>query len=574
MKQIRHVGFRRVGEVLSAWRDGHPRLFWGLLATLVLILAVQLLYPGDRALPFSRLGGDMVGLSSHQDVAKNLQSDYSKTSVTTTIRGKKVTTPLAETGITTYNKQILSGLSTYEWYWRIVPLSIVVKGALTDQPVVTRTDDARFSMFAIERAKECKVEPKNAGVVVKDGEVQLDPAKDGEQCSEQSLQRQLTTPELKKSGLSVTVKTTAVKPDRSDADVQPLLMKAKSVAEHKLTLAVAGKSYSIDKPTLASWLAFPEDPATKQPTLGINAEAVKAYLATIQKDVYIAPGVTVITTKDSIETGRVPGASGRGINQEATTSAIEKQVLAGDGTVEATLAVLPPTLKYNRSYSKTPEGLQALINDIVKDKGDFAISVRKLGDTGVHANGDKQYHPASTYKLFVAYSVLKRVDLGQMSLGQTTSGGQTLAQCLDNMIVYSDNACAEWFGQAIGWNTLTADARALGAGRTVLSRPFVSTANDQALFLQKLESNQLALTEPSRARLLDAMKRQVFRKGIPAGVGVPVADKVGFIPDEGLFHDSAIVYAPGGVYVLVIYTQGSNWAAIADAAKQIHAQLQ
>lgn len=70
------------------------------------------------------------------------------------------------------------------------------------------------------------------------------------------------------------------------------------------------------------------------------------------------------------------------------------------------------------------------------------------------------------------------------------------------------------------------------------------------------------------------MKRQIFRKGIPAGVGVPVADKVGFIPDEGLYHDSAIVYAPSGVYVLVIYTQGSNWAAIADAAKQIHAQLQ
>ena len=559
---------------MSEWRKNHPRIFFGVVGFLIVTLVIQFAYPGDRALPLSRLDGDMVGLSLHQDVAKKLSREYGTTQITTTIRGKKVTTPLVKTGITTDNERILAGLSDYDWYWRIIPMSILAKGGLTNQPVVTTTDQARFSMYAIERGKECHVEPKNAGVVVKDGDVQLDPAQDGQDCSEKSLKQQLTAPELTKSGLAVTVKTTAVKPDRSDKDVQPLLTKAKAVAEHKLTLVVAGKNYQIDKPTLASWLAFPEDPETKQPTLGINSEAVKAYLATIQKDVYIAPGVTLITTKDSIETGRVPGASGRGINQEATTAAIEKQVLAGDGTVEATLATLPPTLRYNRSYSKTPEGLQALVNDIVKDKGDFAISVRKLGDSGVHANGDKQYHPASTYKLFVAYSVLKRVDIGQMSLGQTTSGGQTLGQCLDNMIVNSDNACAEWFGQAIGWNALTSDARALGAGRTVLSRPFVSTANDQALFLQKLESNQLGLTEPSRTRLLDAMKRQIFRKGIPAGVGVPVADKVGFIPDEGLYHDSAIVYAPSGVYVLVIYTQGSNWAAIADAAKQIHAQLQ
>ena len=303
----------------------------------------------------------------------------------------------------------------------------------------------------------------------------------------------------------------------------------------------------------------------------MNDDALKSYLATIQKDVYVAPGVTVITTHDGIETGRVTGRSGQGIDMTATTDAIHKQVLAGDGAVTAALTAIPPTLSYNRSYSKTPEGLQALVNDLVKDK-DMAISVRKLGDNGVHANGDKQYHPASTYKLFVAYSVLKRVDDGRMSLGQTTSGGQTLAQCLDNMIVNSDNACAEWFGATISWNTITGEARALGASRTMLSRPFVSTTNDQALFLQKLESNQLGLTEASRARLLDAMKRQVYRKGIPAGVGVPVADKVGFL--EGYLHDSAIVYSPKGVYVLVIYSNGSSWGAIADAARQIHAQLQ
>jgi len=549
------------------------RVLFGIIAGVLLaIVGAQLFYPSNRSLPFTRLGGETVGFSDQQQIASKLEAEYSKGQVTTVIHGKKATVTLTESGLVIDNDEILDGLSDYPWYLRILPLTIIIKGALTNQPVTTKTDDARFELYAEERTKECEVAPKNAGVTVKDGEVQLDPAKDGQKCSRDELRRQLTAQPLSKKGLSVTVQTAPVKPDRSDKDVQPLLAEARKVADRKLTLSVAGKTYDIDKPTLASWLAFPEDPDTKQPTIGLNPEAVKAYLATIQKDVYIAPGTTVITTYDGIETGRVSGGSGRGINQDATFEAVQKQVLDGDGTVTATLAVLPPNLKYNRSYSKTPEGLQALINDIVKDKGDFAISVRKLGDSGVNANGNKTYHPASTYKLFVAYSVLKRVDSGQMSLGQTTSGGQTLAQCLDNMIVNSDNICAEWFGSTIGWNNLTTDARAIGASRTVLSRPFVSTANDQALFLQKLESNQLGLSEPSRARLIDAMKRQVYRKGIPAGVSVPVADKVGFL--EGYLHDSAIVYSPKGVYVLVIYSNGSSWGAIADAARQIHQQLQ
>lgn len=571
MRQRHGIGLTEVLEAIAGWGSRHRRALRVLVGILALVIGLQVLYPGDRALPFARLSGDAVSFSSHQDIARKLQAEYGKVTVTTKIRGNVTKTELPKTGVVTDNDRILAGVSDYPWYLRILPFSSVIKGALTDQQVVTKTDQTRFMLYASERSKECEVAPKNAGVIVKDGQVQLDPAVDGQACSRESLRRQLTAQPLTKSGITVAVQTTPVKPVRSNDDVQPLLKEARAVADHKLTLVVAGKTYEVDKPTLASWLAFPEDPKTKAPTLGVNDEAVKAYLATIQKDVYIAPGVTVITTHDGIETGRVTGRSGQGIDMTATTDAIHKQVLAGDGAVTAALTAIPPTLSYNRSYSKTPEGLQALVNDLVKDK-DMAISVRKLGDNGVHANGDKQYHPASTYKLFVAYSVLKRVDDGRMSFGQTTSGGQTLAQCLDNMIVNSDNACAEWFGATISWNTITGEARALGASRTTLSRPFVSTTNDQALFLQKLESNQLGLTEASRARLLDAMKRQVYRKGIPAGVGVPVADKVGFL--EGYLHDSAIVYSPKGVYVLVIYSNGSSWGAIADAARQIHAQLQ
>ncbi len=539
---------------------------------LVAVIFVQCIYPTDRALLLARLDDTPVSFMTQVNLDKKLLSQYETTKLTTNIRGKKTTAALNQTGVTVDHEVVAKGLTSYPWYLRLLPGSLLVKGAFTSQDVVLKTEQEKFSLYASERIKECAVAPKNAGVMVKNGEVVLDPAKDGEKCTEEGLRQQITSQVLSTEGLSVTVRTEPVKPERSDSDVSGLLKEAKTVAEREIVVSVAGKTYPIDQATLASWLAFPEDPTTKKLTVGVNDEAVKAYLATIQKEVYVAPGTTVITTYDGIETGRVNGAPGRGINMDATSSAIHTQVLSGSGTVTATLASIPANLSYNRSYSKTPAGLQALVSDLVKDKGDFAISVRKLGDSGVHANGDKQYETASTYKLFVAYSVLKRIDGGQMNWGQTTSGGQTASQCFDNMIINSDNACAEWFGKAIGWTTVQNEVRALGLSQTTLGSTFYTTANNLALYLQKLESNQLGVSEPSRARLLTAMRQQVFRQGIPAGVGVPVADKVGFL--TGNLHDAAIVYSPSGVYVLVVMSKGSTWGAIADVARQIQQQLQ
>lgn len=113
----------------------------------------------------------------------------------------------------------------------------------------------------------------------------------------------------------------------------------------------------------------------------------------------------------------------------------------------------------------------------------------------------------------------------------------------------------------------------MGASRTSFTKTttFLTTTNDLALLLQKLESNQLGLSENSRSRLLNAMSRQRYRQGIPAGVGVAVADKVGFLDTK--LHDAAIVYAPSGVYVLVVMSEGSSWTAIADVASQVNKQM-
>ena len=135
------------------------------------------------------------------------------------------------------------------------------------------------------------------------------------------------------------------------------------------------------------------------------------------------------------------------------------------------------------------------------------------------------------------------------------------------MIVNSNNACAEWFGQKIGWQTIQNEMRALGLGSSVLyGAGFRSTTDDQVKFLGQLNSSSLLKPE-SNDKLLSAMSRQVYRAGIPTGFGGAVADKVGFL--NGLFHDSAIVNFGGSTYLISIYSNGSSWSQLADAARQI-----
>jgi beta-lactamase class A len=110
--------------------------------------------------------------------------------------------------------------------------------------------------------------------------------------------------------------------------------------------------------------------------------------------------------------------------------------------------------------------------------------------------------------------------------------------------------------------------KSLGMTQTAFSDNAKTSVGDLANFLAKLEQGD-SLRPDEKGKLLTLMRRQVYRQGIPAGVGVPVADKVGFM--DGYLHDAAIVYAPSGTYILVIMTSGSSWGEIAQVSKQIQA---
>jgi beta-lactamase class A len=189
---------------------------------------------------------------------------------------------------------------------------------------------------------------------------------------------------------------------------------------------------------------------------------------------------------------------------------------------------------------------------------DFAISFIDPNnpDLKLQVNADQEFIAASTYKILAAYAMLN-------------AGNPP--DCLDDMIIYSDNDCPLNYLARYGWSRLTQDARDIGAVQTWFDDSTHTTANDLALILWQIYDGSL-LSVADNNRLLDDMKTQIFRNGIPAGIPeAEVADKVGFL--DGLLHDAGIIYSPKGDYILVVLTDGYSWSAIADIAAEIYEQI-
>ena len=308
-----------------------------------------------------------------------------------------------------------------------------------------------------------------------------------------------------------------------------------------------------------------------------NPDRAAVYLnKEIAPKVSVAAGTSYVSTYNFIETSRVNGGSGVSLNISKTLSNL-KSFIDDDSAVAsvATIAIAPRVV-YSRSYSSTDAGLSALIKQYDQDHaGIFGVSMVELSGKNRRAsyNDTKRFTSASTYKLFVAYSTLKRIDNGSWSWTDANIfAGRNLSTCFNDMIERSDNGCAEALAEKIKYSVVTSEARAIGCTNTSFgdSNGMNTTAADLSLFLAQLRMGQILTQQTSRDRLMNAMSRNIFRSGIPTGLsGIAVADKVGFL--NGLLHDASIVYSPSGTYVLVIMTDGSSWSAIADLASKIEA---
>lgn len=529
-------------------------------------MIAQLFYPGNKLLPHQKIDGLALGGKTYEEAIKHLDTAYAEKKVAVFLQGndKPVSSlKLAEAGIKVENADRINGY-LYPWHLRLVPFSIFWAGNdKKQQPKVeftSRTDE----FITTKLMKECQVAPVDASLKAEGDKLTVVSAKVGGECNPETVKREFTAvkPILdQETKVNISVKELPFEVADNEAKAAGDIIMA--LVGEGVPLSVSNEQVLISPSDFYSWLDF----TTSQGEVDANVSGAKAqdYLAkNITPKVAVAPGVAMVTTRDFEEISRTGGGDGQTLNIDATVRSLNDFLSRQSTTATAVPQSVPANIAYVRTYSSTDEGLNALLSNYAKDHaGTYGISYAELSGDRRRANyqGDKKFVTASTYKLFVAYSVLKRVESGQMSW----EDNQT---CFNKMISQSDNPCSEAFLQKVGLGTITKEINAMGLKNSNFTQsggPF-TTANDLVTFLGTLESGNM-FSSTSRSRLISAMNGNVYRKGVPAGASGQVADKVGFM--DGLLHDAAIVYSPKGTYVLAVMTDGSTWDNIAGLTREL-----
>lgn len=203
-------------------------------------------------------------------------------------------------------------------------------------------------------------------------------------------------------------------------------------------------------------------------------------------------------------------------------------------------------------------------------EGDWSVYVCDLmGEEYLEINS----HPvkaASLIKLYIMGAVLEQVEAGNLT------DDDSLNQLLTAMITVSDNESSNELVRRLspdgtnheeGMKVVNAFAQAYGYEDTSQGRDLrdfrevpaegenYTSVKDCGLYLRRVYEGECVSPEAS-ARILNLLKQQTRTWKIPAGVpdGIVTANKTGELSDTE--NDVAIVYAPGGDYVLCVTSTG------------------
>lgn len=224
------------------------------------------------------------------------------------------------------------------------------------------------------------------------------------------------------------------------------------------------------------------------------------------------------------------------------------------------------------------EVLKSVVNAVI-DTYDGTWSVYYAQpDTGAYmVINDQQMASASVIKLYVMAAVLDAIETGAME------DSQEVQSLLNYMITISDNdawtSLTELLGDGdyyLGMERVTSYARSNGYTATEIkldSKPYnFSSVTDTGMFLERiLEGTNVS--QQASEKMLSLLKAQTVVRKIPDGVpeGIVTANKTGEL--DNIQNDAAIVYAPTGAYVLVIFTEDASVSNIKNLSSIIYAYV-
>ena len=513
------------------------------------IMVVQFVWPSSTSRPFTYWGDQSVSLknsSAAEEICQN-NTKSAKVIIVTDKGQRKAAIAPSDIEAQFTCDQFAQAATSYPLKKKITPFSIFTRHSVTS-PHIEPKDQDQFFKKIDEIGKQLEVVPQNAKLTIKGGAVAEEDAISGVRYEPEKLASQIKLIEWPQPS-DTTVYGEAVK---ATIEKSALVDTKKQVEERlsgEFALQFNGKKRVIPVAQVGTWLSV-QTLDKDAPEITYHPEAVEKYLTDTKKELLKELGMKSITTSQS---------------SQAIVAALK------EAKKTASLSEIPSSGSVD-PIAASPDSIAAFISTLAAKGESVGLYVKKIGGgTQYGTNADRVYTSASTYKLFVAYSVMRRIDSGELAWSSPING-TTVEACFEKMIVVSDNACPEAFLAQYGFSTVQAEARSIGATQASFSPGNMRiSAQSLGVMLEKLHSGSLVSAD-SRNRLLGLMRRQVYRRGVPAGTSYQVADKVGFL--FALLHDASVIETPQGNYVVVIMTDGSSWGRIAELTRMIASTLQ
>ncbi len=563
--------FSRHYFALMPEKKHHRIIVWVVFFALSALIAVQLLYPPDRALPFARLGTSAVGWQTDLQLETAATEQFAHSSVRfSTGETHSDDIKLAALGAEPEISPMVEPLVEYPLWQRFIPGSLFVLQPRIDHWELSFAETP-LSQKSEEVAQKLSRQPVNAELSIRDGHIVAVNEKDGYVVKNTTIIATLKNAQITFDGTS-TIDIVADKrpPAKTAAALRDVRERAEHALLRPLVIQANGKDFSPDSATRASWLQLAEQ-GSGETTLTFNRDKFAEYVTqTLNAQVGAKAGTTNIVLQNGYEVRREAGNEGTEVNVAALERIVGAYLLDGTGTspLVAEMVTTQPSVIFNNSYTPTRDGLQAYISE--KARHGAWISIKQLDGErwSVGADDTDSVVSGSTYKLFVALYLFKEMNQGSITwntpiLDTTTSG------CFDRMTIASTNPCAlAWLDQ-FGRGNVNEFVYSKGFSRsTTFIHPEAThtSARDLTTFMIGLEQGSL-VSGAQRERLLYSLSHHPYRYGIPTGSKGQVWDKVGFIWDY--VNDTAIVHHPRGTYVMTIMTKGQSYGAIAAMTREI-----
>jgi beta-lactamase class A len=305
----------------------------------------------------------------------------------------------------------------------------------------------------------------------------------------------------------------------------------------------------------------------------------------VQPTVSISPQPT--STPASTPTP-VPATAAPAPSPAPTVSLPELKSLEGLGT-DVAVPELPATFA---PASEDP-ALDALIRTTLSGyDGSYSVVVHNLSDGRYAALNEGQvYYAASLFKLALLLEAYRQRDAGEIDFSQVLTLDEkyaaydlgtldflelevgdtiTLADAIRAMIIVSDTPTAVMVQDVVNPWRVDQTLRSLGINdMSVTTTELPTTARDMALLMEAVAAGE-GVTSESRSEMLALLLQEWVRGGIPSGVPAnsAVAHKTGNL--TGACHDVALVWGPGGPYVIAVLSDRSwDWEGTAAVSRAV-----